>query len=198
MEQKLDSLYALLSAGTEPTKELTAPPMAVQTELPSAFSFETNPAYHSSPLRTCHRKINQQFPVFSLPFLVFDEIQDVISKGIVSFERAEESIRLFRTKGSNFPFVPISPQASLDTLRREKPFLLLSILAFGAQSNCKLQGILELELLESLGKKVFVGGQKSLDLLQGLLVYLTWWVFRLLRFFFTSSCTYKDQVPPIL
>jgi hypothetical protein len=173
MEQKLDSLYALLSTGTESAKEHTAPPMAVQTDLPPEFSFEPNSSYQSGPF-PCHRKTNQQFPIFSLPFLVFDDIQDVISKGIVSFEKAEASIRLFRTKASNFPFVVIPPQSSLDTLRREKPFLLLTILAFGAQSNCKLQGNLEVEILETLGKKVFVGGEKSLDILQGLLVYLTW------------------------
>lgn len=67
---------------------------------------------------------------------------------------------------------------TLDSLRREKPFLLLSILSSAASSNEKLQSQLELELRESLSRRVIVHGEKSLDLLQGVLVYLTWCVSR--------------------
>jgi len=175
MEQKLDSLYALLSASNEPVRALTAPPTPLQNEIQPEATFDTTEACQSnSPFRPAHRKVNQQFQVFSLPFLVFDDIQDVISKGVVSFEGAEQSIHFFRSQCSSFPFIYISPQISLDTLRREKPFLLLSIITIGAQFNDKLLRVLELEFLEMLGKKVFVGGKKSLDLLQGLLVYMTW------------------------
>lgn len=173
MEQKLDSLYALISASKDATKEATPS----QVEVQSAFSFEATPPYQSAPSRASHRKINQQFPVFSLPFLVFDNIQDVISKGIVSFDKAEESLQFFRKKSMHFPFVYVSPQASLDSLRREKPFLLHSILTIAAQSNLKLQKILELELREKLSNKLLVHGEKSLDILQGVLVYLGWYHF---------------------
>lgn len=174
MEHKLESLYALLKASKQATQETTSPPMIREAEGQSAFSFEATPPYHSAPSRISHRKINQQFPVFSLPYLVFDEIQDVISKGIVSFNRAEEYLQFFRGKACNFPFVHVSPQTSLDTLRREKPFLLHSILSIASQSNLKLQKILELELLEILSRKVFIEGEKSMDILQGILVYLSW------------------------
>jgi hypothetical protein len=190
VEQKLDSLYALLSAGTEAAKETTAPPMVTHSEVQPVFSFEATPSNYSPSSQTTHRKATQQFPVFSLPFLVFDDIQDVISKGVMSLERAEESIQFFRTKACSFPFVLIPPQMSLDRLRREKPFLLLSILTCAAQSNNKLQAILELELRESLGKKVIISGEKSMDLLQGVLVYLTWYIFKLVRSHFVPRLTH--------
>lgn len=175
MEQRIESLYELLSTSKDATKGVAPPPVTVEPDAQTTFSFEATPPFCDSPSsRAPHRKINQQFQVFSLPCLVFDDVQDVISKGIVSFARAEESLQSFRGKACNFPFVYVSPQTSLDTLRREKPFLLHAILTVGAQSNFKLQDRLELELRELLSKKVFVGGEKSMDLLQGVLVYLAW------------------------
>jgi len=174
MEQKLDSLYALLASGAEVPKGTGGLPTITQPEPQSAFPFETLYPYNSPPPRSPLRSVAQHFPVFSLPYLVFDDIQDVISKGVVTFDLAERSLQLFRTKACNFPFVVISEQASLDFLRRERPFLLHSILTFGAQADLKLQRTLELELRESLSKKVIVNGEKSIDLLQGILLYLAW------------------------
>jgi len=171
MEQKLDSLYALLASGAEVPKETISLPALTQAEPQPTFPFETLQPYNSPPPLRC---VAPHFPVFSLPYLVFDDIQDVISKGIVTFDLAERSLQLFRTKACNFPFVVVSEQTSLDSLRRERPFLLHSILTFGAQSDLKLQRALELELRESLSKKVIVNGEKSMDLLQGVLIYLAW------------------------
>jgi hypothetical protein len=94
---------------------------------------------------------------------------------MVSFEKAEESIRLFQSNTRFFPFVVVPPGTSLDSLRRNKPFLLLSILTFGAKKDFKLQKALELELRKLLSKNIMLNGKKSLDLLQSVLVYLSWW-----------------------
>jgi hypothetical protein len=174
MEQKLDSLYELLSTRNKVSSEATPPPMITLPEVQPAFSFEKTPPFLQSPLQTTNRRV-AQFPIFALPFLAFDDIQDVISKGVVSLDRAQRSLDFFRTKASNFPFVYVPPDLSLDKIRREKPFLLHSILTCGAQSNLRLQTTLELELRESLSKKILIEGEKSMDLLQGLLVYLTWY-----------------------
>ena len=68
----------------------------------------------------------------------------------------------------------VRPGTSLNTIRRERPFLLLAILAFATQAKPKLQEQIELEVRESLSKRVVVNMEKSLDVLQGLLVYLAW------------------------
>lgn len=118
----------------------------------------------------------QMLPVFLFPN--FDPFNDVISKGLIPFEHAERSLQLFKSKASQFPFVLAPPNTSLDTLRRDRPFLLLAILAFAESANEKLQLQLELELRETLSKKVIVHGEKSLDILQGVLLYLAWYVLR--------------------
>ena len=115
-----------------------------------------------------------KLPSFQFSNVVFDGFQDAISKGYVTFEQAEISLQIFRAQASNFPFVVVDPTIALDILRRKRPFLLLSILAFAAQSNVELQAKLETELKESLARRLIMNGEKSLDLLQGLLVYLNW------------------------
>ena len=68
----------------------------------------------------------------------------------------------------------MEPSKTLETLRWEKPFLLLSILVMASAKARGLQVLLEKELRELLASKVIVEGELSLDLLQGLCVYLAW------------------------
>lgn len=105
-----------------------------------------------------------------------DRLKDAISKGIIDYQDAKERIRDFRSKTRRCPFVVIPANMSLETLRRERPFLLLAILAFTTDHNARLQNRLKLELREVLSRRMVVDGEKSLDLLQGLMVYITWYV----------------------
>jgi hypothetical protein len=106
--------------------------------------------------------------------LVVDGLQDVISKGYVTFEQAEILLQRYRLEAYNFSFVVLHSATSIDLLRRKRPFLLLSILTFSAQDYPSLQRKLEEELKVTLATKAIIRGEKSLDLLQGLLVYLNW------------------------
>jgi hypothetical protein len=187
MEEKLDGLMALLTsrqAGKDatPLESSSTPSQPTTVSLPAADAQAfTHPFVSSvssiSSSRPDNFRAQQPLSAFNgFSFPNFDPFQDVISKGIVEFGQAEESIRFFQSKASHFPFVLVPPKMTLDSLRREKPFLLLSILSCAASSNEKLQDQLELELRESLSRRVIVNGEKSLDLLQGVLVYLTWYV----------------------
>lgn len=181
MEKRLENLYALLSTADQAKEKqaITLPPppesMPVAQPAPQTSDFhELFTTYTTPRILAEAPKFSPHNPLWSFPHLVFDDIQDIISKGMVGFEQAEDFLRFFRTKACNFPFVLVSPQTSLDSLRREKPFLLLSILAFSAYENYKLQQVLELEIREQLSRKVIVNGEKSMDLLQGLLLYICW------------------------
>jgi hypothetical protein len=171
MEQKIDGLYALFSS-TKAAKDHASPTAPNQIDellLPLDHAFL--PRFSSSP-RT--EKEISCFPDFSFPYSVVDDIQDVISKGVVSFDQAEQSLEIFRAKASSFPFVLVPPRMKLDSMRRQKPFFLLSILTLAAPMTSKCQSQLELELRETLSRRLIVKGEKSIDLLQGLLIYLNW------------------------
>ncbi|KAE9374683.1 hypothetical protein N431DRAFT_543935 [Stipitochalara longipes BDJ] len=186
MEEKLDGLMALLASRqtgkeaspSESSSTPSHPPIAVsppELEL-QAFTHPISSSVSSvSFSRSDDFRSQQSQPVFAFPN--FDQFNDVISRGIISTNQAEKSIRYFQSKASQFPFVLVPPKMGLEALRRERPFFLLSILSFAAHHNEKLQLRLELELRESLSKRVIVHCEKSLDLLQGVLVYLAWYHF---------------------
>jgi hypothetical protein len=194
MEEKLDGLMALLAArqtGNEasPSSESSStpyqppPPLSPPDIEIQAFTQPVSSSVSSiSFSRSDISRHQQSLPVFSLPS--FDSFNDVISKGLVTFSQAEESVRYFQSRVSNFPFVLVPPKMSLDCLRRERPFFLLSILSFAAHKNEKLQLRLESELRESLSKRVIVHCEKSIDILQGVLLYLAWYESRGLIYLF--------------
>lgn len=199
MEEKLEGLLNLLAAQTgagapasqpnttsAPTTSSTPSSTRDQPDLslfsndmvfPNGFDFPQSSARGSENINmTDHNSQVSAFPSFTN----FDKIQDVISKGVISFDHAEEALRRFQVQGSPFPFVVV-PGMSLDALRRHRPFLLLAILAMGTEENDTLQHKVERELKETLSRKLIVSAEKSLDLIQGILVYLAWYVMSLSR-----------------
>lgn len=97
---------------------------------------------------------------------------DLIAKTIITYSEASDSLSLFRAQAARFPFVIVKPDVTVDDMRRSRPFLLLAILAFGTQKQKQAQVEVELRLV--LARRVVVDMEKSLDLLQGLLVYIAW------------------------
>jgi hypothetical protein len=189
MEQKLESFMAMMASGAQaaqtPPQESLLPKLSTSAAqsagISSPFQLQQsiNPQvqYPPKPLKLTHPFGKSFFghSLFPVPsFTIFDDFQDVISSGLVTPEKAQASLQYFRTTASNSPFVIISPDTSLDHLRRQKPFLLLNILAMASLDNLKLQKLLDQEIRDTLGRRVFASGEKSLDLLQGILVYLTW------------------------
>ncbi|KAH8682922.1 hypothetical protein BGZ60DRAFT_398964 [Tricladium varicosporioides] len=190
MEEKLEGLVALLTSTTKATKETAIPsppeePASIMVTATATARSNANRTdsfsfpFSSPPVRPEKEPLPahlQHYSVFPFPDCTFkfDDLNDPISRGIVSFEQGEDFVRNFKTKAYKFPFVLVPPDMSLDTLRRERPFFLLSILTYSSQSKAKLQSQLEHELKESLSKRVIMNGEKTLDLLQGLLIYLAW------------------------
>jgi len=184
METRLDEVLKLLSSNQKSPKDTALEQQASRpaSSLPVfAEDVPELPDMFMPPFPDSYPEVSKTSPRFSgfssntFPmFPIFDTFNDVISKDFISLNRAEESLHRFRAQAYNFPFVILSPTMSLDYLRRNKPFLLLSILLFGEDSNVKLQKILEMELRETLSRRVVVKGERSLDLLQGILVYLIW------------------------
>jgi hypothetical protein len=187
MEEKLDGLMTLLSKQMDTEKQPSTQPLPYPSPAGSGL-----PAIieHWDPLGDLDHDISsshgtdQAFSSFN-SYSSLECPKDVISQGIIGFQQAEEYVQIFKSKSSAFPFVVIPSHMSVDRLRREKPFFLLSILTTASDTNEKLQDKLELELRETLGRMIIVNGEISLDLLQGILVYLTWYYHRILSL---ASC----------
>jgi hypothetical protein len=172
MEQKLHDIVALLSSGRG-APDMSTMPNVQHTHLSSRHGMTEFMSSIKTPdgLSKMGSKGNES----RWPSLDPTAINDVIGRGIISFEQAQNCVTKYKTQASSFPFVVVQKHLSLDVLRREKPFLLLGILAMATQTDPKLQDRLEAELREILSCRVIFNGEKSLDLLQGLLVYMNWY-----------------------
>jgi hypothetical protein len=105
-------------------------------------------------------------------------IGDVIDRGLVSTEKAQALLESFRCKAAqNFPFVIIPPHTTLDSVRRNTPFLFLTIIASLSVDNSPLQRQLGEEIRIQIHRRMFLGFESSLELLQGLLVHLAWYYY---------------------
>jgi hypothetical protein len=96
----------------------------------------------------------------------------VISKGFLATEEANQLIADFNVTSAEFPLIVLPFQVDLECLRRERPCLLLAILTACARDHLQTQ--LEVEFRKMLADRVILKAEKNMDLLQGLLVFLTW------------------------
>ncbi|KAF7957987.1 hypothetical protein EAE96_003554 [Botrytis aclada] len=177
MEQKLDGILNLLAAKTQAESQpnSVSAPVSPQENMPLDLSDMFELSFPLLPLENASPKPFQQISLSTPPNLGYGALHDVISKCIVSTKQAEEALKGFASRASSFPFVLLPPQASLESLRHERPMLLLGILASTSQNNIPVQHLLESELRETISSRTIVHGEKSIDLLQGLLLYLAWY-----------------------
>ena len=176
MEHKLNGIFELLQTGkmssvTAAPMIVDAPPLDPPTSTPKANEVRSNNGINAmlhvaNDIPTTSRWNRKRI----------DTSLDAIDRNFLTFEQADALLESYRPYPANFPFVVIMPHQSLEVLRRDNSFLLLAILAVSSIRDLKLQARLDAELRESLSQRVIINGEKSLDILQGLLVYLTWCV----------------------
>lgn len=75
----------------------------------------------------------------------------------------------------HFPCINLLPADTILTLAVSRPFVLLAILA-AASGSRTLQGhsLYDEEFRKVLGLKFVAGGERSIELLQGTLIYCAW------------------------
>jgi hypothetical protein len=110
---------------------------------------------------------HQDFPGGkSLPIL---DLSDEVSGALL------ENYQTFMAK--YFPFVVIPSDTTAQLLRASKPFLFLSVMAVSSYQKTGQQTTLSMEIMKRLSEQMLFRGEKSLDLLQGVLVYAEWSVY---------------------
>lgn len=74
-----------------------------------------------------------------------------------------------------FPFVVIPEGVDVHALRSAKPFLFKAIITSASYSNLTRQIALGKEVVAYFSEHLLLKGEKSLDLLQGLLIFIAWY-----------------------
>ncbi|KAI0838307.1 hypothetical protein F5Y06DRAFT_269107 [Hypoxylon sp. FL0890] len=97
-----------------------------------------------------------------------------------NLDSAAKLLESFRSMLPYCPCVVLPDDADVRSMARSMPFVLLAILAVTSCSS-SLQGhsLYDEEFRKVLGLKFVAGGERSLELLQGLIIYCSWYPFHL-------------------
>lgn len=92
----------------------------------------------------------------------------------IGMQETDKYLFLFRSRTVYFPFVQAPEGASGACMAVHHPFLLLAILAVCSSQMTSLQRRTDERFRHVLSERIIVNGKKSLDYVQGLLVYVAW------------------------
>lgn len=98
----------------------------------------------------------------------------LISLGQLSIGDVEHYVGIFREMCAYFPFMVIAPGASVYTLLKDRPLLLHAVLAVSTSSEVRLQKVLEKSFKEIMLSRLVLEAEKSIDLLQSILICMAW------------------------
>jgi hypothetical protein len=99
---------------------------------------------------------------------------DVLLSCGITISAADGYLFRFRNMSTYFPFVIVPEEATVLSMSHNQPFLCIAALAAAASSEKILQRKLEQSFRIAILQKIMLDGERSLDLLQALLVYLAW------------------------
>lgn len=103
---------------------------------------------------------------------------DVIDKGIVTLEVATEAFNMYTNQmAPQLPIVVFPPGTQMADIRRSKPILFHSILAISiGTAQPDVQVLLVEDFYKIIAERVVVKGEKSLELVQAVLISSTWYM----------------------
>lgn len=102
-------------------------------------------------------------------------LHDIIDMKLLSVEQADILCNRYRNCAQfNFPYVILGTEYTASYLRANKPMLFLAIMTVTCWRQRSLQLVLEQEYLRNLSNRVIIQGEKTLDILQSLLIYVGW------------------------
>ena len=93
----------------------------------------------------------------------------------LGIKEADRLLETFKASmAPRFPFVVIPETTHAEQLRRERPFVFLTILAAASHRDFLMQRTLNREVRQVVSERMIIGGKMSFDLFQGLIVHLAW------------------------
>lgn len=151
------------------------------------FQNEPTPKDDLGELYDLHRQVFQTPCYKELAISPFDSSSP---KSNVTIEDADTLLDIFRSRRDYFPFVSISEHASASSMAVDRPFLLMAILNVCSSRVSSLQQNTDERFRRVLSERIVFHDEKSLDYLQGLLVYIAWYMNPCQP----QSVNYKDHI----
>jgi hypothetical protein len=146
-----------------------APPPLTPT-MPIAATATVDP----QPLQTTGSKAENSTPFWETlndTLSCLGQLDPVIRS--ISLAHIQTLLDTYRTMVDFFPFVPLPSNSSCHNLLHQRPLLALAVLTVASHDSIAFQLKLSREFRKVLMVKI-MNGEKTLDLLQGLLVFIAW------------------------
>jgi hypothetical protein len=184
LEQKLDGIVTLLTTRQQNFSILPASDLPVDSSpdvrLALPFPPPRQTVSRSSP--DGNHKRNQTDTIHQSPE------DPSVSESMRYSADPDDLLEIFRTDMTpHFPFVVIPPGTTAGQLHQQNPFLYSAIMMSVAFRNVSKQMAMARDIMMDLSVRLLQKGEKSMDLLQGLLVYSAWYVFYL---FLRAHCVH--------
>ncbi|XXH02662.1 hypothetical protein Hte_009044 [Hypoxylon texense] len=97
-----------------------------------------------------------------------------------NLDSAARLLASFRAMLPHCPCAALPPEGDVRSMARGAPFVLLAVLAVtSCSASLQNHSLYDDEFRKVLGLKLVAGGERSLELLQGLLIYCSWYPFHL-------------------
>ncbi|KAL2176035.1 uncharacterized protein P884DRAFT_226915, partial [Thermothelomyces heterothallicus CBS 202.75] len=101
---------------------------------------------------------------------------DIVDRGLMTMELAERLFARYTTEMcQHLPGVVLPPGMTASELRASKPILFLALMTAASSEMSRLQRALNNEIMQVFADRVIVRGQKSLELVQAILVSVIWY-----------------------
>ncbi|KAI0863519.1 hypothetical protein F4860DRAFT_511910 [Xylaria cubensis] len=156
-------------------------PSLASNNMPKSQTFSFNDM--SSSPSVSLSGMNSSWTESSAESLAKQKSKPMLNLGIkpqFNLDSATKLLASFRHMVPHLPCLVLPEDADVRSLSRRSPFVLLAILAVTSCSS-SLQGhsLYDEEFRKVLGLKFVAGGERSLELLQGVLIYCSWYPFHL-------------------
>jgi len=192
LEEKLDGLVMLLKSGNKENATGNGmPPLTPSNPVPHSVDVESllegiqpsGPNLHDpEEAENWDERLHCRVPVhkrLDLPQEFFLQDQDnQPSHSTCNIDLGEEDpcrlLFIFRTEmRPTFPFIAIPENSFAEDVRRDTPTLYIAIMAVSSRNSARRKTLANLVLRE-LSEKIFINGERSMDLLLAVLTYATW------------------------
>uniref|UniRef100_A0A093VAG9 Transcription factor domain-containing protein n=1 Tax=Talaromyces marneffei PM1 TaxID=1077442 RepID=A0A093VAG9_TALMA len=169
LEQKLNSLVSLLGSSQQNQDHGAFNAITPESTGPTSSASESMsaPIQMRQPIPQCFPTTQQQYelgsPLFALP------------EGRTN-KSPDDLLDIFRRDMAHqAPFISVPVQMSAQALARERPVLYRAIMTVTSYHDSVYQLHMGQELVKYMMERLILLGEKSLDLLQGLLIYINWY-----------------------
>lgn len=141
-------------------------------------TFSFNDMTSSPPVSLSGTGASSSWTESSADYLGKQKSKPMLNLGIkpqFNLDSATKLLASFRCMLPHLPCLVLPENADVRSLAKSSPFILLAILAVTSCSS-SLQGhsLYDEEFRKVLGLKFVAGGERSLELLQGVLIYCSW------------------------